>query len=67
MKDRIIRDSKNLFEHEEKDYEKPEWVGSFWNDNYIEYESSDDGNKALSVEEYLNKIRLYYKWSKKIW
>ena len=29
----------------------------FWNNNDIEYESSDDRNKNLSVEEYLNKIK----------
>ena len=34
-------------------------VSSFWNNNYIEYETKDDRNKALSGEEYLNKIRRY--------
>ena len=29
--------------------------------NYIEYESSSEGNKAVSVEEYLSKIRPYLK------
>ena len=29
--------------------------------NYIEYESDGDRNKTLSVEEYLNKIRLHLK------
>ena len=29
--------------------------------NYIKYESKGDTNKTLSVEEYLNKIRLYLK------
>ena len=29
--------------------------------NYIEYESNNDRNKTLSVEEYLNKIRPYLK------
>ena len=32
-------------------------MSNFWSNNYIEYESSDDRNKTLSVEEYLNKIR----------
>ena len=27
--------------------------------NYVEYESNDDKNKTLSVEEYLNKISRY--------
>ena len=30
---------------------------NFWSNNYIEYESNGDGNKTLSVEEYLNEIR----------
>ena len=29
--------------------------------NYIAYESNSDRNITLSVEEYLNKIRLYLK------
>ena len=29
--------------------------------SYIEYESTRDGNKTLSVEEYLNKTRSYLK------
>ena len=36
-------------------------MSNFWSNNYIEYESSDDRNKVLSVEEYLNKIRPYLK------
>ena len=50
VKDRIIRDIRNLFEHEEEDYYKPVRVGNFWSNNYIEYESIDDRNKALSFE-----------------
>ena len=34
-------------------------VGNVWKINYVEYESSADGNKNLSVKEYLNKIKLY--------
>ena len=26
----------------------------FWSNNYVEYESNNDRNKTLSVEEYLN-------------
>ena len=29
----------------------------FWRNNYVEYESNSDRNKALSPEEYLNKVR----------
>ena len=58
IKDRILRDIKNLSEHEkeEQNYYKPVRVSNFWSNNYIEYESSGNRNKALSVEEYLNKI-----------
>ena len=31
---------------------KPMRVGNFWNNNYIEYESSSGRNKNLSVKEY---------------
>ena len=43
----------------EENYYKPVRVNSSWNNNYIEYKSSGDKNKLLSVEEYLNKIRAY--------
>ena len=36
-------------------------VGNFWSYLYFEYESDGDRNKALSVEEYLHKIRQYLK------
>ena len=62
IKDRILRDTKNLFEHEEdENYYKPVRVSNFWSNNYIEYESNGDRNKTLSLEEYLNKIRPYLK------
>ena len=40
---------------------KPVRVSNFWSNNYIEYESSGDKNKTLSVKEYLNKTRPYLK------
>ena len=51
IKDRILRDIKNLFEHkeEENDY-KPVRLNNFWSKNRIEYESNGDRNKSLSVE-----------------
>ena len=63
IKDRILRDIKNLFEYEEQEenYYKPVTVSNFQSNNYIEYESDGDKNKALSVEEYLSKIRPYLK------
>ena len=52
-------DIKNFFEHEKEgeNYYKAVIVNNFWNNSYIEYESNGHRNKALSVEEYLNKIR----------
>ena len=40
---------------------KPVRVSNFWSNNYVEYESNNDSNKALSVEEFLNTIRPYLK------
>ena len=45
IKDRIIRDIRTLFKQED-DYYKPIKVRNFWNNNYIEYESSGDRNKS---------------------
>ena len=63
IKNRKLRDIKNLFEHEkeEKKYYKPVRVSTFWSNNYIEYKSNGDISKALSVIEYLIKIRPYLK------
>ena len=61
IKDRILSDIKNIFDHEEENCSKPVRVNNFWNNNYIEYESNGDRNKILSIEEYVNKIRPYLK------
>ena len=63
IKDRILRDNKNLFEHDKEEviYNKSVRVSNFWSNNYIEYESNGDGNKTLSIEQYLNRIRPYLK------
>ena len=45
VKDRRIRDIRNLFEYEEKYYYKPIIVDNFCSNNYIEYESKGDRNK----------------------
>ena len=60
VKDRIIRDIRNLFEHEEGDYYKPVRAGNFWGNSYVEHKSKDD-RKTLSVENYLNEIKPYLK------
>ena len=56
----MIRDIRNLFE-EQEDYYVPVRVGNFLSNNYIEFKNNGDRNKALLVEEYLNKIRPYLK------
>ena len=62
IKDRILRDIKNLFEHEEEEkYHKPARVSNFWSNSYIEYEKNSDKYKTLSVKEYFNKVRKYLK------
>ena len=62
IKDRILRDFKNLFEHEEEEnYLKQVRTSNFWSNSYVEYESNSHRNKTLSVEEYLNTIKLYLK------
>ena len=62
IKDRILRDIKNLSQHkEEENFHKPVRVIFFWINNYIEYESNGDKNKTLSLEKYLDKIRPYLK------
>ena len=58
MKNRMIRDIRTLFEQEE-DYYKPKRLNNFWNNNYIEYENNGDKNRNLSLDYYLNKIKLY--------
>ena len=41
-----------------KNIVKPRRVSNLWNNN-IEYESNGNGNRNLSLEEYLNKIIPY--------
>ena len=59
VKDRIIRNIRTLFEQEEEHYYEPKRVSNFWNSSYIEYEGNGDKNINLSLDEYLNKIKLY--------
>ena len=57
---KLIRDIsvRNLFVHGEKDYFKLVRVGSFWNNNYIEYKSNGDRNKTF-IKDYLTEIKPY--------
>ena len=59
IKEKIIRDVRILFEQAEKDYYKPKRINSFWNSNYIEYDSNGDKNRNLSLDECLNKTEFY--------
>ena len=53
---RILRDIRNLFEHEEGDYYKPVRVGNLGSNNRVLCESNTDRNQTLSV--YRNKLRI---------
>ena len=61
IKNRIIKDNRNLFEQEDKYYYKQVRVGNFWNNNYIEYESKSNIIKNLSIKEYLEEFEPYFK------
>ena len=51
IKYRILKNFRNLFEHEEEEnYNKPVRVSNFWSNNYIEYESLGDRKKILSIK-----------------
>ena len=60
MKDKMIRDTRNLFK-QGGDYYKRARVGNFLNNNYTEYQSNSDKNKTLTFGKYVNKIRSYLK------
>ena len=55
---KILRDIRNIFEHEEEVYYKPVRAGNFWSNNYTEYKTKGN-RKTLPVKKYLNKIRPY--------
>ena len=56
IKDKIIRDIRTFEQQQEEDYHQPKRVSSFWNNNYIEYESNGEKNKNLSLDEHFNKF-----------
>ena len=61
IKDIILTNIRNLFEIEEEKNYKPAKVNNFGVTMLLKKESYGDKNKTLSVEEYLNKIRPYFK------
>ena len=54
----MIRNIRTIFQQQEEDCYKPERVNNFWSSSSIEYESNDDKNRNLSLDEYLHKIEL---------
>ena len=59
IKDIINRDIKTVSEQQQKDYGRLVRVGNFWNNVYVENESSGDRNKSVTVKEYLNEVQPY--------
>ena len=57
----LINDRITLFEQQQQDYYYPKRVSDFWNNNYSEYESNGDKNRYLSLDEYLNKTKPYFR------
>ena len=56
LRNSILRDIKNLFEHKEKEnHYNPVTVSNFWSNNHIEYKCNSDRSKTLSAKEYLKK------------
>ena len=52
---KIIIDIKTLFQ-QVKEFYKPVSVGTFWSNNYIEYEGNGD-----TIKEYFDAIKPYFK------
>ena len=61
IKDKVIRDFRNLFVHEDEDHCKPLRVSNFWSNNYIKCESNGGKNKTTSIEEEFDKSRSFIK------
>ena len=57
IKDRVIRDTRHLFEHEVEAYYKPIRVGNFCSNSYTKYENNDDRKKNI-VNWRISLIRL---------
>ena len=59
IKDKVIRDIRNLFQQENGYYIIRVGKKILWNKTYIKYESNHDRNKNLSVKKYLNEMKPY--------
>ena len=60
-KDIILSNVRDRLENPEETYYKLGREIKFWGNSYNEYKSNCERHETLSVEEYLNKIRLYLK------
>lgn len=65
IKERVLKDIRNLFE-QEKDFYKSVSVGSFCNNDYIGCESNGNRNEKLSFKEYQTILGRHHKQSPKI-
>ena len=55
-----IKDTEGLFDLPiDKDYSKPVILNTALNNNYMEYKTKGDKDKILTINEYLDMIRLY--------
>ena len=50
IKERIIRDISNLFDHEEEEYYKPVRLGNFWSNIIIEFYYNKKKVKAIKKQ-----------------
>ena len=61
IKIKVVRESRTSSEQQEEDYYKPKKVSNFYNYNYIEFETNCDRYRKLSLDEYPNKIKPYWR------
>ena len=54
----MVRNIENFIEYGEENYHKPVKINNFWSNSYNEHESNGNKDKTLSVEEYLNKVKI---------
>lgn len=62
-RDRDIRTikTKNRDLESEELYYKSVSINKVWNNNHIEHESNGDRNKNLSIKDYINEVKPYFK------
>ena len=58
-RDKVLRDKVLILYESEEDCYEPVRTSNVFNNNYIEYDSNEDKDKILSVEEYLDMIKQY--------